>query len=90
MLETVREYAQEQLAASGEEAAERAQHAAYFLALLREAEVALHGPTQGAWLDRLAQELDNVRAALRWFLERARDGDPRAAEEGMDLAGRLW
>jgi predicted ATPase/class 3 adenylate cyclase/DNA-binding CsgD family transcriptional regulator len=90
MLETVREYAQEQLEASGEAAAVHAQHATYFLALLRQAEAALHGPTQGAWLDRLALELDNVRAALRRFLERARTGDTAAAQQGMDLAARLW
>src|SRR5262249_20140314 len=48
----------------------RAQHAAYFLALAERAAPELRGPDQVAWLQRLAGELDNVRAALRWARDR--------------------
>jgi predicted ATPase/DNA-binding CsgD family transcriptional regulator len=73
MLETVREFALEQLAGSGEEATIRACHAAWCLALTEvagrdiEAGGAQAGRAQAAWLARLDAELDNLRAALAWF-----------------------
>jgi predicted ATPase/transcriptional regulator with XRE-family HTH domain len=68
MLETVREFALEQLAASGDEAAVRARHAAWCLALAEAAERDLqYGAPEAAWLARMDAELDNVRAALAWF-----------------------
>jgi predicted ATPase/transcriptional regulator with XRE-family HTH domain len=63
MLETIEEFAAEQLAASGEEGAVRAAYAAYFLALAeRAAEV--EGDEQFAWFVRLEQDHANLRAAL--------------------------
>jgi predicted ATPase/DNA-binding CsgD family transcriptional regulator len=79
MLETVREYALEQLAEQGEEPAMRRRHADYYLQLAGAAEAKLAGPDQGAWLERLESEHDNLRAALYWTIE--------AGE--MELAGRL-
>jgi predicted ATPase/DNA-binding CsgD family transcriptional regulator len=68
MLETVREFALEQLAASGEEAAIRQRHASWCQALMEAAGVDLNtGRAQAAWLARLDLELDNLRAALAWF-----------------------
>jgi tetratricopeptide (TPR) repeat protein len=68
MLETVREFALEQLAVSGEEPAVRAHHAEWCLALAEVAGRDLHyGQTEAAWLAGLDAELDNVRAALAWF-----------------------
>jgi tetratricopeptide (TPR) repeat protein len=63
MLETVREYGLERLEASGEGAACRRRHAGYFLALLERRD-----PEDGdpAWLDVIAREHDNLRAALGW------------------------
>jgi predicted ATPase len=69
MLRTVREYALDKLAASGQEARLREQHAAYFLALAEAAVPALTGPDQRRWLARLRLELDNVRAAMTHLLE---------------------
>ena len=70
MLETIREYALEQLASSGEENEARDRHAAYYLALARQAEPGLKGPEQGLWRARLEREHDNQRAALEWLASR--------------------
>jgi tetratricopeptide (TPR) repeat protein len=85
MLETVREYASERLAASGEEAGIRDAHAAFCLALAERAELELTGPAQSAWLDRLEVEHDNLRAAQGWVSTR---DAPTAI--GVRLAGALW
>jgi len=84
MLETVREYALECLEASRELDALRGQHAAYYLALVEQAETALAGPEQGAWLERLEVDHDNMRAALRWMVERGE------AELAVRLVAVLW
>ncbi|MCD6034018.1 MAG: LuxR family transcriptional regulator [Thermomicrobiales bacterium] len=68
MLETLREFALEQLATSGEEAAIRGRHAVWCLALTEAVGLDLEaGRAQAAWLARLDPELDNVPAALAWF-----------------------
>jgi tetratricopeptide (TPR) repeat protein len=82
-LETIREYALEQLTASGETTVLRARHAAYFLQLARTAEPALRGPNQIMWLDRLEVEYPNLGAALEWSFH----GGTR--EEGMQLGVAL-
>jgi non-specific serine/threonine protein kinase len=84
LLEPVREYGLEQLAAAGEESLARERHLAWSLTLAEEAEPRLRGPEQGQWLARLEVEHDNLRAALRWTLEL------RNAEMGLRLAGALW
>jgi non-specific serine/threonine protein kinase len=68
MLEVVREYALARLESSGEAEATRRNHAAYFLALAEEVEPHLQGWRPAKWLDRLEEERDNLRAALRWSL----------------------
>lgn len=69
MLETLREYAIEQLAAMGERDAVRARHVAYFAELVGRAEGALGGRDQRAWLDRLEADHANLRAAVTAALE---------------------
>ena len=66
MLEAIREYAGEGLAASGNTETVGRRHVAYYLALVEQAELELAGPQQGAWFARLAAEHDNLRAALAW------------------------
>ena len=83
MLETVREFGLERLAASGEEALVRDAHADWCLAFAERAEPELAGPRQEMWFDRLETEHPNMRAALGWLRER---GD---AERGLQLASRL-
>jgi predicted ATPase len=80
MLATIREYALEQLAAGSDEVGTRQAHAEFFLALAEQAEPQLRGPQQVAWLRRLDQEQDNLRAALTYLTEQT----PQP-----DLAGRL-
>jgi tetratricopeptide (TPR) repeat protein len=84
MLETIREFGLERLAASGDADTLHRAHADFFLTLAEEAEPKLTGPDQIGWLDRLESEHDNLRAALGW-LERADDRERR-----LRLATALW
>ena len=86
-LETMREYGRELLEASGEADSTARAHAAFAVGLLTEAEPELHGQDQAGWLARLEREHDNLRAALRWALDRGEPGI--ALELGWRLA-RLW
>ena len=64
MLETVRQYAEEQLTAVGEAHSRYARHAAWCLTLAEAAWPHRQGSEQGTWLARLTVEHDNLRAAL--------------------------
>jgi non-specific serine/threonine protein kinase len=86
MLETIREYARERLEQSGEGEAIQLRHAAHFLALAELAPPQERGQ-QRAWLDRLAAEHDNLRAALGWTIGREGGQD---VESGLRLAAALW
>jgi predicted ATPase/class 3 adenylate cyclase len=69
MLETIHEYARERLEASGETARLRRRHADYFAGLARKAAPQMRGPEQQTWIDRLAAEQDNLRAALTFLID---------------------
>lgn len=84
MLETLREYALEQLTAQGEQEELRRRHAQYFVTLGEQAEPKLHGPEARAWMDRLEADQDNLRAALEWSRT---TGD---AQRGLRLAKAVW
>lgn len=84
MLETIREYGREVLAAAGEEADTRKAHAAWMLHMVTKAGPALVGPNQALWLNLLDDELANLRAALTWTVEQG-DG-----ETAMRLASVPW
>jgi predicted ATPase len=66
LLEPVRQYGLERLEESGEAEQVRERHARHYLALAEAAEPQIMGPEQGVWLQRLAREHDNFRAALSW------------------------
>ncbi|MDQ3444108.1 MAG: tetratricopeptide repeat protein [Chloroflexota bacterium] len=83
MLATIREYGLDRLHTSGETDEVHQRHAAFFLALAREAEPALTGPGQRKWLDRLSLEHDNLRSVMSWTLEH----DPAVA---LRLVADLW
>jgi predicted ATPase len=86
MLETIRQYAADQLAASGETVALRDRHLAFFRGLALDAELGLKGPEMLAWLGRLDAEIDNLRGALDWAL----DTDPEAGLEICVAMNRYW
>jgi predicted ATPase len=83
LLETLREFALEQLFASGEEEAARRAHAAWYLALAEDVEPELYGPRQASVLAGLQADHNNCRAALDWLTARGE------AEQGLRLAGAL-
>jgi predicted ATPase/transcriptional regulator with XRE-family HTH domain len=84
MLETIREFAGEQLADSGDKDAVYRRHCVHFLAFVEQAREMIEGPHQEIWLARLEADQDNVRAVV----ERAIDtGD---ADTALRLGAALW
>ncbi|MBF8185863.1 tetratricopeptide repeat protein [Nonomuraea sp. K274] len=69
MLDTIRAYCAERQAESGEVAAIRDAHAAYYLDLVVAADARLRTREQLEWLARLDEESDDVNAAVRWATE---------------------
>lgn len=84
LLETIREFGLERLEASGEAEFTRRIHAEYYLRLAEEAEPHLKGEHQTNWLEKLEQELENLRAALDWLIAHEQ------AELALRLCGALW
>ncbi len=83
MLETIREYALEMLADSGELEATEERHAMYYLALAEQSEPELFGHQQRLWVDLLTWDAENLRAALQWSQTHQRK------EQLLRLAGNL-
>ncbi|MFJ5664953.1 BTAD domain-containing putative transcriptional regulator [Micromonospora chalcea] len=84
MLETIREYGLERLAAAGETAGARVAHAAYFRELVRTAEPHLRTAGQLPWLRLLEAERENIVGALHYACD-AGDADT-ALRIGAGLA----
>ncbi len=91
MLESIREFAQERLAASGEEREIRRCHALFYLALAEDAAPELRSAGQLEWLEQLAGEYENLRAALVWAQDSPERAAPQPAqvEIGVRLAAAL-
>jgi len=85
LLETVRQYAQEEHSSAGEGQAVRDRHVDFFLALAELAEPELRGADQAAWLQRLETEHENLLAALEWC-----DVADGGAVKALRLSGALW
>jgi len=83
LLETIRLFAAEQLAAMGETVASRARHSRWCLSLAERAEPELTGQDQVAWLKRLDECHDDLRSAL------SRSGDEAGADVTLRIAGAL-
>jgi predicted ATPase len=84
MLETMREYAAERLAASDAVTEISRRHAEYFLALAEQEQPTVLSVEPREALERLEAEHDNLRAAISWF-ESA--GEVQSA---LRLAGAVW
>lgn len=84
LLETVRQYAAERLAASGEEEELRRRHALWHRDWVVGLEPELRGPRQPAIFDRLEREHDNIRAALAWCRSH-----PGMAAAGLHLTAAI-
>jgi predicted ATPase/DNA-binding SARP family transcriptional activator len=83
LLETVRQYAAERLAESGEEERVRARHAAFVVELVRTWEPDFITPRRRIAFHHVMPEMDNIREALSW----TRQNDPRTH---VQLVGALW
>ena len=68
MLETVRAFVAERLAARPDADQVRRRHASYYRGLAEQADRPLRGADQGEWLERLDAEAGNLAAAVRWYL----------------------
>jgi hypothetical protein len=84
MLETIREYAGEQLATTGDAAPTRQRHGQHFLTLADEGEPHLTAPDQVPWLDRFEREHDNFQAAFQWTTEVGE------LDRGLGAAAAMW
>jgi predicted ATPase len=71
MLETVREFVAERLAARPDAAEVGRRHAGYYRALAEQADRPLRSPGESQWLERLQAETGNLAAAVRWYLAHA-------------------
>ncbi len=83
-LETIRQFATEELQESSESERVRARHLDYYLSLAQSAEPDLRGTGQVKWLDRFDREADNFRAAMDWALKNDQ------VEKALNLIGSLW
>jgi predicted ATPase/class 3 adenylate cyclase len=84
MLDTVRAYAAEKLAAAGDEAATRERHLLHHVALAEMTPAKLTGPEQGRWLQQLDLERENLLLA-----HEACGRDARHHEQGLQLVFAL-
>jgi predicted ATPase/class 3 adenylate cyclase len=84
MLETTREYAEEQLVASAEAEAVRRRYREFFLELAERIEAEFYGLDRWEWRDRFRAEDDNLKAVLEW----SQAGSGRE-ETALRLAGAL-
>lgn len=83
LLETVREFAHEQLVASGEAGVAGRRLARWCQALAEEATRELLGPKQRWWSERLEADHPNLRAAHAWLVEQGEH------EQALRLSGSL-
>jgi non-specific serine/threonine protein kinase len=86
MLETIREFASEQLTSRGHEGRVRDRHAEYYLAFTERSRPFDGTPQRALGLGRINRELDNLRTALDWLVVR----DPERAMRLLAAVGPFW
>jgi non-specific serine/threonine protein kinase len=86
MLQTIRQYAHNQLAATGEEEAMHLAHAAYYLDLVRRAGAGIEA-SDVAWLHAVRLDMDNLRNVITWSLD---SGDPAVGFEIAAGIAPVW
>jgi tetratricopeptide (TPR) repeat protein len=84
MLDTIREFAQEQLALLGKAQAMQRRHAEYYLRFAQEAAPALEGGQLSEWHRQLELEEENIRTALHWLMKNDE------TESALRIAGSIW
>jgi predicted ATPase/class 3 adenylate cyclase len=84
MLETIREFALECLAAGGEQQEIRSRHARVYLGFAEKAAPMYTRRDVRSWLDLSEVDHDNLRAAFAWAVER------KEGEVAQRLGGSLW
>jgi predicted ATPase len=87
LLVTIREFAADRLESEGDAEEVREAHAAYFVTLCREVHEGITGRTQLEAMRRARADNANTFAALQWLTARAREGDGRALEQALLIAG---
>ena len=86
MLETIREFVSDRLAARSDAAEIEHRHAEYFRVLTEQADRPLRGPGQNEWLDRMQAESGNLAAAVHWLLAQ----DPTSLPHMFRALWPLW
>ncbi|MBP2707452.1 LuxR family transcriptional regulator [Microbispora sp. RL4-1S] len=84
LLDTIRQYGRERLAASGQETGLRRRHRDHYRSLAERARCERFGPGYLAWISRLDREHANLRTALEWCLD-----EPGEALAGLEMASDL-
>jgi tetratricopeptide (TPR) repeat protein len=84
MLETIREFAAEQLEASGERGEVESRHAEFFACYAEHVEPYLNTGGRAPWQQRLVEERDNLRAAIAWSVEHDEAGP------ALRILAALW
>jgi predicted ATPase/class 3 adenylate cyclase len=90
MLETIREFAGERLAAAGEEDEIAVRHAQRYADVARAIRDGVEGDAQVASVERGIEEEANLQTALDTYLRLARAGDRAACEGGLLMCDHLW
>ena len=86
LLETMRAYARQQLAAGEQDRLQR-RHAEHYAAFAERAGLELAGPAQLEWQPRIRAERDNLQAAVTWALTSDGQARPLAFRIVAALAG---
>lgn len=84
MLETIREFGLDALAATDDADDVHGRHAAYFTALAEQIDLQIDGPKASVLLGQIDQDRPNLRTALEWLIEQ------QVAQDALRLASSLW